>query len=261
MAHIFTLVGCLFVPLLYGMTAVILRSLHPRRIFDTIAGQRVQYVTAVPEILELLTRLWPRAGTAHHLRAFVSGGSRLPASAYHRIRECFGVELLHGYGLTEFAPVARNIRGASQAGTVGPLCAGVDLRVEGHGPEGTGEMMIRSPEMFRGYLGRPEQSKAAWNGEWFRTGDFGTLQGTHVVFHSEKKATCKINGAMVDLAEVRRAVVSLPLVQDAEVEYRDGCLSATVDAAPWGRPEILEARRSLGALIASYKIPRQIATR
>ncbi len=259
MSHIFTLVGCLFVPLLVGVTAVILRSFHPRLIFETLSGQEVQYLTAVPEILQLLARLRRGAGPLPALKAFVSGGSLLSAASYREIRRAFGAELMHGYGLTELAPVSRNIRGRSRGGTVGPVCRGVRCRIAGGLGGEPGEIQVRCPAMFRGYLGRPEETSSCREGAWFRTGDLGRFDGDHLVFVRERKDTCKVNGAMVDLAEVRRAVVSLPGVRDAEIVYQGGTLRARVEGPRWDAEERVEARRRLGQLLAAYKIPRVIA--
>ena len=56
MTHIFTLVGCILVPLLYGLTGVIARTIHPRLLFQAIHDLNIQHLTAVPEIYSLLLR-------------------------------------------------------------------------------------------------------------------------------------------------------------------------------------------------------------
>ena len=63
---------------------------------------------------------------------------------------------------------------------------------------------------------------------------------------------------MVDLAEVRRAVVALPGVRDAEVVYEKGLLSARVEAPPWDGDGLVAAKRTLSCLLAAYKVPRVI---
>ena len=95
--------------------------MHPRHIFRIIEERRIDHITAVPEIYALLRRLKEPGRTLPSLKVFVSGGSVLSADEYARIRQTFGVEVLHGYGLTEFAPASRNMRGQARAGTVGPV--------------------------------------------------------------------------------------------------------------------------------------------
>jgi long-chain acyl-CoA synthetase len=260
LSHIFALVGCLFVPLLYGMTAVICPSLHPRLLFSVLAGQGIEYLTAVPELLLLLANCRGLGPSLPRLRAFVSGGSSLPASAFETVRQAFGVELMHGYGLTEFAPVSRNIRGATRPGTVGPVGEGIECRICHPGSEGAGEIQFRCPGMARGYLRRTLEWDEAVEGGWFGTGDEGRLEGGHLVFLRERKATCKVNGNMVDLAEVRRLVLSFPGVATAEVRPSGRGLEARIRADKRTDAHQLaeELRRYMLDRIASYKVPSRI---
>jgi long-chain acyl-CoA synthetase len=259
MFHIFTLVGCIFVPLMFGMTMIILQSIHPRKIFDTILSHGIEYVTAVPEILNLLVRLKEIDRSLPSLKAFVSGGSILDQSSYERIRRSFSVDLMHGYGLTEFAPVSRNIRGISRGDTIGPLCRGIELSLDPD-PE-KGEALIRSEHMARGYINRPGESAKAFVDGWFRTGDLLTRRGDHLVFIRELKNTRKVNGSMVDLEEVKKAVLSFPGVQEAQIVFVDGQIQAEVQFSSSSKvvkEDVLSLKQFLRGRIAEYKIPKRI---
>jgi long-chain acyl-CoA synthetase len=258
MAHIFSLIGCLFVPLLYRMTAVILPGFTPRNVFSAMRVHHVDYLTAVPELLGLMARVRPAGLRLPGLEAFVSGGSHLSAEADARIRQAFGVEILHGYGLTEFAPACGNVRGKTVPGSAGPECQNARVRIANPDTQGQGEILIRSDRMFRGYYRKPEETSRSWTGGWFRTGDLGRFAGGSLVFVRELKPTCKINGAMVDLAEVRRAIVSLPGIESADVDCREGQLVACVEGVHLDREGLLNLRRALGELVAWYKVPRRI---
>ncbi|TVR05551.1 MAG: long-chain fatty acid--CoA ligase [Spirochaetaceae bacterium] len=276
MTHIFTLVGCILVPLLYGLTGVIARTIHPRLLFQAIDRLNIQHLTAVPEIYSLLLRAHGASAAPPSLRTFVSGGSVLSGELFARLGDHFGVEVLHGYGLTEFTPVSRNARGESQAGTVGPICDGIDCRIMPVDHAGSGEIMIRSRFISPGYYRRETETRAAWDGEWFRTGDTGRFSvptdgaassdgftERHLMFDGERKATRKVNGVMVDLEEVRLAMMRFAGIRDASVSFEAGVLTAEVaPSASDASPDLPAALRLfLKEQIASYKIPRIINLR
>lgn len=256
MSHIFTLVGCILVPILYGMPMVIARTIHPRRTFDAIERLGVSHITAVPELYRLLLRTRDPDRRLPSLKAFVSGGSYLDPDLQAALCESFGIEVLHGYGLTEFTPASRNVRNRSRAGTVGPLCDGVACRIAEDG-----EILIRTDSMRMEYYRRGEESAAARSGEWFRTGDAGHISDGHLYFDHEIKRTCKVNGLLVDLEEVRKALLLHPEVGEAIVEQSEGALHARIGVASGVDKEDLlrELRNFLRERMATYKIPRDIS--
>jgi acyl-CoA synthetase (AMP-forming)/AMP-acid ligase II len=193
-----------------------------------------------------------------------SGGSTLTAEDYHSITERFGVELLHGYGLTEFTPVSRNIRETARPGTVGPPGEGVECRiVEASLESGVGEIAVRAPSMTHGYFREPDPTADAFRDGWFLTGDYGRFDDGHLVFVSEKKRTCKVNGTMVDLSEIERAVESIfPETEaHAQLSYqglalRVGGPGARAEAERRGMSLERSVKSALKGVMAAHKIPK-----
>lgn len=261
MAHIFTMVGCVLVPLLFGMTSVIAETVHPRVIFELIRDLGVNYVTAVPEILDLFSRLHAPGSAFPSLKAFVSGGSTLTPESYDIVRNAFAVDLLHGYGLTEFTPVSRNARGQARKGTVGPLCDEVQCRIDDPGGSDFGEVLIKTPEKIGFYYRRPRESEEAHREGWFKTGDAGFMDKGHLVFVKELKNTRKVNGNMVDLEEIKRALQLDGDVQDAQVVLEDGHVCAKL--AICQKIDFDEKTRALKSflreILAEHKIPRKLS--
>jgi long-chain acyl-CoA synthetase len=206
MSHIFTLIGCIFVPILHNITSVIANTVHPRKIFKLIDEVRVNHITAVPEIYLLLEKFKDWAGRMKSLKVFVCGGSLLSREDYYRIKQAFQIDLLHGYGLTEFTPVSRNIRGEARAGTVGPLCDKIECKIVSDQGNNAGEILLNTEYMFRGYYRIPEVSDEAFDEGWFKTGDIGKIEDDHLIFVKEKKKTRNVNGNLIDLAELDRIV-------------------------------------------------------
>jgi long-subunit acyl-CoA synthetase (AMP-forming) len=208
--------------------------------------------------------LWKCRGIAldlSSLQLLFSGGSRLSDELYHNIHKDFGVYLAHGYGLTEFTPVSRNSANHNRVGTVGPICNGVRVRIDQPSAEGFGEILFETEGMARGYLNRPAETKSAFRDGWFRTGDIGRIDNGHLVFLRERKNTRKVNGNMVDLEEVRRALLSIPSIHEAHVTFEKGRVSAVVgDSGSNRHPNVIDImKRELTRKIASYKIPKNIS--
>ena len=258
MSHIFTLVGCIAVPVLNRITAVITQTIHPRIVFQLIREHNIEYLTSVPHIYRLLLRLKEESADLGCLRAFVSGGTVLTAEEHAEISAGFGVEVLHGYGLTECTPVSRNIRGQARGGTIGPICDGIDCRIADPSGAGLGEILIKTPYMAKGYLDRDRETREAFDGKWFKTGDRGCFQDGHLVFAEEMKNTRKINGNMIDLEEVRKAILLDDQIARVDIHYANNSLFARcgVDRKVEPASKARELTVNLRELLAAYKIPR-----
>lgn len=252
MSHIFTLIGCIAVPLMSKITSVISRTLNPRHLFSTISQHSVNHILAIPEIYELLSRIYRGDETLDSLKVFVSGGSYLAPDKYDEYSAKFGVDVLHGYGLTEFTPVSRNMRGESRPGTIGPLCNGVSCRID------DGEILLDTPFMTRGYYRRETETAHAFDNGLFKTGDLGHMENNHLVFDGEKKRTRKMNGNIVDLTEIENTIKSYPQTDQIRLDYKLGKLTAIVSFKNKNDSHKDILRDFLIDRIARYKVPRLI---
>jgi len=100
----------------------------------------------------------------------VSGSAPLGERLGHFFHS-LGVDILEGYGLTETtAPATVNLPGKSRIGTVGPVLPGVGVRIAEDG-----EIEVRGIDVFKEYWRNPEATAAAFDGEWFKTGDIGAF--------------------------------------------------------------------------------------
>lgn len=258
--HIFTLIGCVFVPLFYGLHAILAMTLHPRRFFAMMRDFAVHHVMAVPEIYGVLTRALQDDQHFPDLVTLGSGGSLLSRDQYLELTERFQTQVLHGYGLTEFTPVTCHDRGSPRPGTIGTVREGIECRIDAPSPGFPGEILLRGPTISSGYYRRPAESRESFAGGWFRTGDAGHFEDDHLIFDHEIKRTCKVNGLLVDLAEVERALCELQAVSAAIAEHSDGRLIARVRTGGIDHRRDLarEIKHALRDRIAAYKIPLAI---
>jgi long-chain acyl-CoA synthetase len=207
----------------------------------------------VPDILLMLSRSLDQAMSFPSLQVVVSGGSLLRLEDQLFIEGAFGVELLNGYGLTEFTPITGNIRGQSKKGTIGLPCDSLEVRIE------EGEICLRTEDMASSYYRRAEETREAVQDGWFHTGDLGYYDGSHLVFAREKKETRKVHGNMVDLNEVRRAIALVDPALEVKVDCTEGSLFAQlgIPASVDFAQKVTEIRRGLKQSIAGHKIPRK----
>ena len=129
-----------------------------------LAGRRVGH--------GLLRPLREGAGL-QRLRLLVSGAAALPAEVFWGFVD-LGLPMLEGYGLTECSPVvAANSPTRPSPGAVGWPLPGIEVRLEGLDDEGNGEILVRGPNVMKGYFRDPARTEEALRDGWFWTGDLG----------------------------------------------------------------------------------------
>jgi malonyl-CoA/methylmalonyl-CoA synthetase len=171
-----------------------------------------------PALVEALSRA----------RLLISGSAPLPAAEHERLQRLTGRRVLERYGMTEtLMNTAVRADGVPGPGTVGVPVAGVQLRLvdEDGGVLGVfddetmGEIEVRGPNLFLGYLGRPEATAEAIREGWFRTGDMATRDQRGYIRIVGRRATdlIKSGGYKIGAGEIEAALREHPAVDDAAV--------------------------------------------
>ena len=123
-----------------------------------------------------------RAGMGGKVETFISGGAPLGrelAEWYATV----GIRVHEGYGLTETSPViAVNTPVSHRIGTVGKILPNIEVRIARDG-----EILVRGPSVFKGYWNRPEETKAALEDGWFKTGDIGNIDADGYLSVTDRK--------------------------------------------------------------------------
>ena len=253
-----------------GATVVLERSFHPTRVLQLIADRQVSAMMGVPTQYRMLAddREWATTDTAS-LRLALVGGATMPV-ALQDTWTARGITLTQGYGLTEAAPNVLHLpatEAASAPGAVGRPYPHVavrvvepssDLPLEG---EATGELWVRGPSVFAGYLRDEAATARAMSGEWLRTGDLVSRDADGVFRVVDRLKDIFISGGEnVAPAEVEYALCLHPLVEAAAVVgvpddvwgERGVAFVVPVAGAALSVDELLtHARRNL----AAFKIP------
>jgi acyl-CoA synthetase (AMP-forming)/AMP-acid ligase II len=178
--HVNGIVVSVLSPLLAGGQASIAGRFRAESFFPTVERFRPTYFSAVPAIYAMLTALpaTVRPDTSS-LRRAVCGAAPMPAELIERFEARFGVPVLEGYGLSEGTCASTlNPTDRRKPGTVGrPLpgqqvaVMGADGRLLDQGT--TGEVVVRGPNVMRGYFGLPEATASTVVDGWLHTGDVG----------------------------------------------------------------------------------------
>ena len=122
-----------------------------------------------------------REGVGGRLRYFVSGGAPLsPALSYAFLAA--GIPILQGYGATETCIVSANRPENNQVGSVGQPFSGIEIKIADDG-----EILLRGPNVMRGYYGHPEETASVLSDGWFATGDVGHLDKEGRLYITDRK--------------------------------------------------------------------------
>ncbi|WP_328974781.1 class I adenylate-forming enzyme family protein [Streptomyces canus] len=181
--HVNGIVVSVLLPLLVGASVVIAGRFDPRTFFDLVEQQRPTFFSAVPTIYSMLAALPDdvRPDTSS-LRFGVCGAAPASAELLTRFEARYGFPLVEGYGLSEgtCGSTINPVAGPRRAGTVGLPFPGQEIRIldtDGTemAPGMDGEVVVRGPNVMRGYLGRPDETARVIVDGWLHTGDVGHL--------------------------------------------------------------------------------------
>ncbi len=172
------------------------------------------------------------------VRYAVSGSAPLGPRLGHFFHS-LGVHILEGYGLTETtAPATVNLATRSKIGTVGPAIPGVGIRLAEDG-----EIQVRGVNVFKEYWQNPEATAAAFDGDWFKTGDLGSLDddGYLTITGRKKEIIVTAGGKNVAPAALEDPIRANPIIgQVVVVGDQKPFISALVTLDPEMLPTWLE---------------------
>ncbi len=275
---------------IYALTTVLLRSLsggaeiliHARfdaaAVVEAIEVQRATALFGVPTMWMALAYL---PGIENRdlssLRVAFSGGAPMPMEIVNRIEALTGHRLTGGWGMTETSPAGCTVvpgRPYGQ-GEIGVPQPGITLCVvaldDPHrvlGPNETGELAIKGPNVTKGYWNRPEENAAAFVDGYFLTGDVGHMTEAGRFFLVDRKKDMILSGGFnVYPRVIEDAIFEHPDVVEAAVvgvpdPYRGQSAKAFVVLREGATPLTLETLRDfLAERIGRHEIPTALELR
>jgi long-chain acyl-CoA synthetase len=209
-----------------GATAVLVERFDPAETLDLVERHGITFLVGAPPMFSaLLEAAGDDRSRLDGVRLAVSGAAALPQRVFEGFRSRLAITIWEGYGLTEAGPAvsSNGVGPEAKAGSVGLPLPGVDLRlIDEFGEEveegDPGEILVHGPNVFAGYWKRPEESAAAFDGQWLRTGDVAYRDEDGYLFLVDRKRDLIIvSGFNVFPKEVEEAIERHPSVAEAAV--------------------------------------------
>jgi long-chain acyl-CoA synthetase len=248
LSHMLEQCGGLLVPLMGGSRIVYPVSRQPSLLFKVIRENQITLLLMVPQGLQLIMngiereverqekggawramhRVAPRIpmvarrrmfGSVHkslggRLRCIFSGGAFLEPDLARKW-ENLGIPVVEGYGATEASPaIAFNSLSRRVLGSVGRSLPGQEVRIAQDG-----EVLVRGPNVTPGYWRNEQATKAAFEEEWYKTGDLGYLDDSGQLYLRGRKKDLIVlaNGQNVYPEDIERLLNAHPAVTEGVV--------------------------------------------
>jgi acyl-CoA synthetase (AMP-forming)/AMP-acid ligase II len=227
--HIYGLVWLMNLPFHCGDTVVTMPRFDLAEFLRTVQEYRITHALVVPPIVLALTK-HPMVDEfdLSSLRLVGSGAAPLSAELELACAERLGCHVAQGYGLTETSPTTHRVTedlAGQMPGKIGPPvpnteCRIVDVATGEDAPDGeAGELLIRGPQVMKGYLNNPAATAAAIDPDgWLRTGDIARLEPDGSVRIVDRiKELIKYKGYQIAPAELEALLFTHPAIADAAV--------------------------------------------
>jgi long-chain acyl-CoA synthetase len=274
MFHAYGLTLCLTFAMSMGARLVLFPKFDPDLVLDVVKKHPATFLPLVPPIAERLlkaaeTRGISLAGT----EVAISGAMALPHELVVPFEKATGGYLVEGYGLSECSPVlmANPVADNRVPGSVGLPLPGTECRVvDPENPSqdvergAPGELVVRGPQVFAGYYGKPEATEESFVDGWYRTGDIVTIDEAGFVRIVDRiKELIVTGGFNVAPTEVENALRQHPSVADAAVvglhsdhSGEEVVAAIVLDAGAELDEEAI--RQFARSILTAYKVPRRI---
>jgi len=271
MFHAFAATAGMLHSLLHGIAFIPLPRFDPVEVAESVADHDATVFMGVPAMFAALLRLPDRfTETLSQLKFCISGGAPLPVETLEQFEKRFGVLIYEGDGPTECSPVTcvNPIGGLRKIGSVGRPVELVEMAIMDDSgrrlpPGEIGEICIRGPNVMKGYWKRPEETRAVFFGEWFRTGDIGRQdEDGYFYILDRRKDMLIVNGMNVYPRMIEEVLHRHPDVAEAAVVGMKHALHGEIPVA-WivpaaGRqPDVRSLRRYCAEHLGRHEIPRR----
>ncbi|XP_028142622.1 uncharacterized protein LOC114336452 isoform X2 [Diabrotica virgifera virgifera] len=217
-----------------GTRCVALDKFTPESYIAALKNNPISMIFAAPPLVLFLTA-HPDVKSEYfkNLKTLSCGAAPLGSLDEERFLQKVGrdVNIVQGYGLTEASPVVsftpKNlVRSEKNVGSVGRLVSNTTAKIiNPDDPEGTplgpnekGEILLKGPQVMKGYYNRPKETENTFLDGWLRTGDIGYYNEDNMLYISDRlKELIKVRGFQVAPAELEEIIRDHPSVAEAAV--------------------------------------------
>ncbi|MGA8941837.1 MAG: long-chain fatty acid--CoA ligase [Thermoactinomyces sp.] len=275
--HIYGMTCAMNLGILNGSTIILLPRFELPEVLQTIKKYRPTFFPGVPTMYVALNSC-PKAEQygIDSIRICNSGSAPLPVELIQSFEKKTGAGMYEGYGLSEASPTTHNTprTGQKKPGSVGIPLPGTEARIVDL-ETGTktlpigeaGELVIRGPQVMKGYWNMPEETKQAIRDGWLFTGDIARMdQDGYFYIVDRKKDLIIAGGYNIYPREIEEVLYTHPAVMEAAVvgvkdPYRGETVKAFIVLKPEARVTGKEIEQFCRRNLAPFKVPKQIEFR
>lgn len=271
MFHVFCLTVALNAPLMNGATLLIVPRFSPIDVFQLTKKYEATVFAGVPTMYNFLLQT-PNVDPEdlQSLRLCISGGASMPVALLKNFEQKFNVAVSEGYGLSEASPVTcfNPLDRPRKPGSIGTSIINVENKVVSELGEEVpvgevGELIVRGPNIMKGYYKLPEDTEVAIRNGWLYTGDLAAMdEEGYFYIVDRKKDMIIVGGYNVYPREVEEVLYSHPeIVEVAVLGIPDPNLGETVKCYVVSKNPNLTEQELLSYCaehLAKYKIPSTI---
>jgi acyl-CoA synthetase (AMP-forming)/AMP-acid ligase II len=222
--------------LYHGATLRQTARFDPMAVMAALERESISVLIGMPMMYRLLAEFCRRKGIAQlvapALRVISVAGAPLTPDVKAEAEALFGLVLHNGYGITECSPTISQTRleAPRRDCSVGPVWPGIEVRIDKSPDEDTGEVLVRGPNVMKGYYRNSHLTSAVLDGQgWFRTGDLG---------RTDEHGNLFIAGRAGELI-IRFGYKMMPTEIEAVLEQHPDVVRSAVIAGSGGRDEII----------------------
>ncbi|WP_431803707.1 AMP-binding protein [Halobacillus andaensis] len=263
---LYAAVQCLHI----GATLHLPSRFNAEEAWKWLRTEEISVMYIVPTMFEALNRV--NGNTASPcLKALISSGAKWEEASQYKAGEVFPQAAVYEfYGASELSFVSYRAlhEGSHYEGTIGKPFPRVEIQVvteEGNQakPGEIGELYVRSPWVFEGYLNRPEDTKKVFNGDWATVGDLAVVNEKGYVFLKGRKQNMIISGGLnIYPEEVEEAIRKHPSIKEVAVigvedSYWGEKAAAFITTRKGKIFAVEEIREYLSRLLPKYKCPKE----
>ena len=255
-----------------GACQIILPTFDPGLALEAHKRRPVSFFLGVPPMFDrICKRSIEDDVDISTIRYSVSGGMSLASEIAEAWEARTGAYIIEGYGMSETSPTlcGSPLSAERRPGCLGLPFPNMDVRladqedpskdVEDGKP---GELLVKGPQVFSGYLDAPEENEAAFYDGWFRTGDIARNDDGFLYLVDRSKDLIITSGFNIFPSQVEGAIKRLTSAQDVVVVGIDNSATgeevAAVVKAPWRNPDLKRLRATLEKELPHYALPRQL---